>query len=114
MALMILIITASCSKNVDKKIENEPIKSGEENMTGIKIGPPAQNEKNESIHNIFNFDNKEKIARITTICYDFQGQAIQNNDSYEMTLPAKSVSGWKPECPPNTARYNLQIEEIEK
>ena len=112
--LILIISLASCSNN--KKIDNAPMieeKSKIKNLTGIKIGSGQLNEKNEFVHNIFNFDNTKKKVRITTLCYNLNGDIIDNTDTYIMELAPKSVSGWSPKCPDGTVKYSINIKEID-
>ena len=109
MIVLTLFLTA-CLGN--KKSVGIPKSATHDALTGIKVGPAQLNEKKEKVHNIFNFDTFERRVNVTTFCYDETGKMINNSDSYAMVLPPQSISGWKPTCPKNTARYSIVIKNV--
>ena len=109
MGLMIYgLIEGTITGNLVKDEEEKP-ESETKEYTGIKVSGPELNEEKEVIHNIFNFDEIERKVIVTNLCYDISRNLIDDSDTYVMTLAPESVSGWKPDCPPNTDDYRIDI-----
>lgn len=104
---IILLLVTACSDKAKKADSEDEIE-----YAGVKVSAAQRDENNKIIHNIFNFDTTEKTVNVTTLCLDIYNNVISDDDSYIMTLPPESISGWEPECPEDTANYRIDIEDI--
>ena len=112
LAIILVLLLVGCSSGLDR-VTGDAVKEIPEN-TGIKISNAEMNDNGEFVHNIFNFDTVDRTIKVTTLCYGEGFQLISDNDSYVMTLPPNSVAGWKPSCPENTVKYQIDIQNATK
>ena len=105
LGILLLILVVGCGQ---KGVSGDVVKDTLENH-GIKISQAELDANGEFVHNIFNFEKTNVTVQVTTICYGDGFKVINDSDSYVMTLPPESVAGWKPRCPENTVKYQIDI-----
>ncbi len=104
--VVLLILVVSCSQQNNKSGQDQAIE-------GIRFSDWYYSEKYaRDIIDIQNFDIKDHVLNVTTICYGPKNTTIARNDSEILTLPKRSQWAWIPVCPEETTSYMLDVFEV--
>ena len=99
----ILIFIISCNH------PNDPDK-----IEGVTVGEwYYSKEYKKNIIDIINFDDMERIIRVTSLCFDKNNKPLQSNDTEVLNLPPKSQQKWVPICPNSSVYHTIKLEKID-
>ena len=94
--------------------DQEEEEKADDGISGIRISDWYKSEKHgKDIIDIYNFDDRERVINVTTVCFDENNNLLPSDDTYVLTLPAKHQQSWVPMCPEGTASYNILIDELD-
>jgi len=103
----------SPAASADQLIITEQTMEDEEEYSGIRVSEWYRNEEfNRDVIDILNFDDRERIIKGDTICFDTNQEILPSNDSETLTIPPKSQWTWIPVCPEGTTSFTINITEL--